>query len=174
MRPLPTHRETATTTLCRAYSGEAAARAAARALRRAGVPADGITVVTGRRLRDRREEPAGTFAGLAGPDAPVGTYAGIRRMRRDGAGSFAGDPDRQRQGTFADTDSVVLCRFRNGAERSRVTGDRALRRLLRGTPLDGDAVDGLAGELRADHAVVLAEVPPSDIQAQLHDLAHAA
>jgi hypothetical protein len=150
----------ATPTLCQTYSGESAARAAARALRHADVPADGIIVLTGGRLRDRRDEPAGTFAGLASPDASVGTYAGTRHPRRAGAGSFAGDPDRQRQGTFADTDSVVLCTFRNGAERSRVTGDRALRRLLRGTPIDGDTVDRVARELREGHAVVLAEVPP--------------
>ena len=174
MRTLPTKREMPTPTLCKTYSGEPAARAAAHALWHAGVPADGVTVLAGRRIRDRREEPAGTFAGVAGPDAPVETYAGTRHTRRDGAGSFAGDADRQRQGTFADTDSVELCRFGNGAERSRVMGDRALRRLLRGTPIDGDTVDRLARELREGHAVVLAEVPPSDVQARLQDLAHAA
>jgi hypothetical protein len=162
MRSLPKHREMSTPTLCKTYSHEPAARAAAHALRHAGVPEARIVVLSGRRLRDRRDEPAGTFAGLAAPDASVGTYAGTRHMRRAGARSFAGDADRQRQGTFADTDSVVLCRFRNGAERSRLISDVALRRLLRGTPIDGDTVDRLARELRAGHAVVLAEVPPSD------------
>jgi hypothetical protein len=163
-----------TPTSCQTYSSEPAARAAARALRHAGVPEDRIIVLSGRRLHDLRDEPAGTFAGLAGPDASVGTYAGTRRMRRAGAGSFAGDPERQRQGTFADTDSVVLCTFRNGVERSRVTGDRALRRLLGGTPIDGNTVDRVARELREGHAVVLAEVPPGDVQAQLQNLRQAA
>jgi hypothetical protein len=172
MRLLWTQPETATTMLCKIYPGEEAACAEARALRYAGAQADGMVVLTGSRLRDRREEPAGRFTGLAGPEAPVGTFAGIPRLRRDGAGTFAGDPARQRQGTFADTDSVVVRTFHNGGERSRVTGERAVLRLLRGTPLEGDIVDRVAGELRRGRAVVLAELPPEDIQAR--DLAQAA
>ena len=48
----------------------------------------------------------GGFAGRVPPDAPVGTYGDIRRFRRQGAGTFAGDADRQRQGSFADADPV--------------------------------------------------------------------
>jgi hypothetical protein len=53
-------------------------------------------------VHDVREEPVGAFAGTLAPDAPVGTYGNVRRLRRQGAGTFAGDPDRQRQGSFAD------------------------------------------------------------------------
>jgi len=56
--------------------------------------------------RDVRREPVGGFAGRVPPDAPVGTYGDIRRFRRQGAGTFAGDADRQRQGSFADADPV--------------------------------------------------------------------
>jgi hypothetical protein len=35
---------------------------------------------------------------LPGPD---GTFSGARRLRRQGRGTFAGDADAQRQGTFA-------------------------------------------------------------------------
>jgi hypothetical protein len=51
---------------------------------------------------DVREEPVGGFACTLPPEAPVGTYGNVRRMRRQGAGTFAGDADRQRQGSFAD------------------------------------------------------------------------
>jgi hypothetical protein len=54
---------------------------------------------------DVRREPVGGFAGTLGPDAPVGTYGNVRRRRRQGAGTFAGDADRQRQGSFADADA---------------------------------------------------------------------
>ncbi len=54
-------------------------------------------------LHDLREEPVGTFTGTLDPGAPVGTYGNVRRFRRQGAGTFAGDADRQRQGSFADT-----------------------------------------------------------------------
>jgi hypothetical protein len=56
----------------------------------------------GAHLHDVRQEPVGGFAGALSPDAPVGTYAGRVRARRQGAGAYAGDPDRQRQGSFAD------------------------------------------------------------------------
>ncbi len=52
-------------------------------------------------------EPVGGFAGSVPPDAPVGTYGNVRLSRWQGAGTFSGDPDRQRQGSFADTDLPV-------------------------------------------------------------------
>jgi hypothetical protein len=55
-------------------------------------------------LHDVREEPVGGFAGPVGPGAPVGSYGNVRRLRRQGRGTYAGDADRQRQGTFADSD----------------------------------------------------------------------
>lgn len=55
-------------------------------------------------LPDVRREPVGNFAGRVGPDDPVGSYGNVPRRRRQGAGAFAGDPDRQRQGSFGDHD----------------------------------------------------------------------
>jgi hypothetical protein len=51
---------------------------------------------------DVRFEPVGGWAGPIGPDAPVGKFAGPARQRGQAAGGWAGDPDRQRQGSFAD------------------------------------------------------------------------
>jgi nucleotide-binding universal stress UspA family protein len=62
------------------------------------------SAVTGRRANDVREQPVGSFAGVVLPDAPVGTFADVRRRRDQGTGSFFGDADHQRQGSFGDTD----------------------------------------------------------------------
>jgi hypothetical protein len=55
-------------------------------------------------LPDVRREPVGNFLGRVGPEDPVGTFGNVPRLRRQGAGAFAGDPDRQRQGSFGDHD----------------------------------------------------------------------
>jgi hypothetical protein len=124
-----------------------------------------------------RDEPVGEFARAAGPDARVGTYANIGRVRRQGAGSFAGDPDRQRQGSFADTDRDVIATYHDGAERSRVVGELGVQRLLREAALDAATAARIIDELHAGHAVVLAEIAdidPSDAQARLDEVAPAA
>jgi len=59
---------------------------------------------TRRRVPDVRDEVLGTFLGRVRPDAPVGSFANVRYLRRQGAGGYRGDPDRQRQGSFGDHD----------------------------------------------------------------------
>jgi hypothetical protein len=94
------------TTLSKTYPTKTGARRAIEALRATGVPARDIRPLTGRRLGDVRREPVGGFAGPVGPDAPVGTYGDRHVLRRQGAGSFGGDPAPPAQGSFADTDRV--------------------------------------------------------------------
>jgi hypothetical protein len=53
---------------------------------------------------DVRREPIGNFVGRVGADDPVGGFGNMPSLRRQGAGAFAGDPDRQRQGSFGDHD----------------------------------------------------------------------
>jgi hypothetical protein len=164
-------------TLWKTYASDDVARHAIEALRTAGVPGRDIRLLTGCRLHDVRDEPVGEFARAAGPNAPVGTYANIRRLRRQGAGSFAGDPDRQRQGSFADTDRDVIVTYDDDAEHSRVAGDLGIRQLLQGAALDAAAADRIVDELHAGHAVVLAEIAEiarSDAQARLEEVAPAA
>jgi hypothetical protein len=67
-----------------------------------------VCLVTGRRMNDVREQPVGSFAGVVFPNAPVGTFANVRRRRDQGTGTFFGDADHQRQGSFGDTDGAEL------------------------------------------------------------------
>ena len=64
----------------------------------------GVRPPSPRRLPDVREQPVGTFLGLVPPDAPVGSFGNVPHLRWQGAGTFRGDPDRQRQGSFGDHD----------------------------------------------------------------------
>jgi hypothetical protein len=57
-----------------------------------------------RLMHDIRGEAVGGYSGPVGPAAPIGTFGNRVLLRRQGAGSFAGDPDLQRQGSFADVD----------------------------------------------------------------------
>jgi hypothetical protein len=165
------------TTLTKTYPTELAARRAVQALRATGVPERDLRLLAGTAPRDIRREPVGGFAGPVAPDAPVGTYGGRAVERRRGAGSFAGDPDQQRQGSFADTDRVVIVTFKGDAERARITGLRGARRLLSRAALDDDAVDRAVGELHQGHAIVLVdlrEIAASEPDARLEKLARAA
>ena len=68
---------------------------------------------------DVRREPVGNFVGCVDPDDPVGSFGNVPRLRRQGVGAFAGDPDRQRQGSFSDHD---LARGVSGGVRAHVEG----------------------------------------------------
>jgi hypothetical protein len=170
------------TALIKTYSSEAGARQAAETLRAAAVPPRHIRLLTGRPLRDIRREPRGGFAGPVGPDAPAGSYASVPRRRGQATGSFAtgsftGDPERQRKGSFGDVERVVLVTYTEDAERRRVTSHRGLRRLLRSAGLDDHGVDRARDELNLGHAIVLADVAgiaPSGAQGGLEQVAQAA
>jgi hypothetical protein len=170
------------TTLSKTYPSEDVARRALEALRAAGVPPRDIRLLTSRPLHDIRREPVGGFAGPIATDAPIGTYAGVAGRRGRGAGSFvtgsfAGDPDRQRTGSFADVERVVIVIYKDDAEQSRVTGYRGVRQFLRRAALDDEAVNRAIKELHNGHAVVLvdvAEIAPSEARAHLEEVAQAA
>jgi hypothetical protein len=165
------------TTLTKTYATVVAARRAVEALRATGVPERDIRLLAGSAPRDIRHEPVGGFAGPVARDDAVGTFGGRAVQRRQGAGGFAGDPDQQRQGSFADSDRVGIVTYKGDAERARVTGLRGARRLLRRAALDDDAVDRAVGELHKGHAIVLVnlrEIAASEADARLEKLARAA
>ncbi len=175
--PETSEREThSMTSHCKTYPDQDSARRAVAALRAAGVRSRDIRLLTGSPPHDTRHEPVGSYAGSVGPDAPVGTY-GDRVLRRDrGTGGFAGDPDRQRQGSYGDADRVVIATYTDRAERSRVTGRRGARRLLRRAAFDENAVSRALDELASGHAIVLIDVAEitGDTEAQLEQMARAA
>jgi hypothetical protein len=146
------------TTLCKTFPTELKARHAIEELRAAGIREQDIRLLIGRRPGDVRRESVGGFAGPVGPDATVGAYGGSVVRRWQGTGTFAGDADRQRQGSFADTDRVVIVTSKGERERARITGLRGARRILRRTALDAEAVDRAVGELHRGRSVVLADL----------------
>jgi hypothetical protein len=163
--------------LCEPYPSERAARRAVEALRAAGVPGRDIRLLTGCRVHDVRREPVGGFAGTVGPDAPVGTFGDVRRLRCQATGTFAGDADGQRQGSFADTDRHAIVSYDGRAEHPRLVGDLELRRLLQGADLDAVPADRVVDELHLGHAAVVAdvaEIAPSDARLRLKELANVA
>jgi hypothetical protein len=165
------------TTVTKTYAGELEARRAVEAMRATGVPERVIRLLAGTAPRDIRGEPVGGFAGPVAPGDPVGTFGGRVVQRRQGAGSFAGDPDQQRQGSFADADRVAIVTYKDDAERTRITGLRGARRLLGRAALDDRAIDHAVRELHEGHAILLVdlhEIAASEADARLAQLARTA
>jgi hypothetical protein len=142
---------------CTTFTSQAAARGRAEALSHRA-PDDDLWLLTASPLHDVRREPVGGFAGAIGPHARVGTYGNVVRLRRQAAGGFAGDPDRRRQGSFADSDRVVITTVHDGAQRSRIAGHLEVRRLLRDTGLN-HAAQRLIDVLTRGHTAVVARRP---------------
>ena len=147
-------------TLCKTYSDEARPARPCDGLRGRGNATAMHSTADGLAAARCPRGAVGTFAGSVGPDAPVGTFAGRPRRRRQGTGAYAGDPDRQRKGCFGDVDRDVIVTFGGGAEHPRVATHRMLRRLLRAVTLDGEPADRLVDELHVGHGLVLADQPP--------------
>jgi nucleotide-binding universal stress UspA family protein len=167
--------ERTATTVYKTYASEAVARRAVDTLTAAGVPAHDIRLLTSRRAHDVRHETVGGFAGAVDPNSLVGTYGGAARLRRQGTGGFAGDPDRQRQGSFGDADIDAIIGYEDRAGGSRVVGD--LGPMLRRFGLTDDTAARAIHELHAGRAVVLVEasqIAASAAQARLEELANAA
>jgi hypothetical protein len=134
-------------------------------------------LLVGRAVHAMRREPVGGFAGPVARDDLVGSYANRPRERRRGCGSFVGDADKKCQGSFADTDRVVIVRQNGDDERSRVTRERGVRKLLRRTTLNDDAIERAIGELRTGHAGVVVdsrEMVPTDAGAEFEHVREAA
>jgi hypothetical protein len=168
-------------TLSKTHPNEDAARRAVETLRAASAPPREVRLLTSRPLADIRREPVGGFAGPVGPDAPVGNFAGTGRRSDDvgsfATGSFAGDAQQMRQGSFGDVERVTIVTYKPDAQRSRVTGYRGIRRLLRRAALDDAAVDRAVEELHKGRTVVLVDVPEIasvEAEAQLEEMAKAA
>jgi hypothetical protein len=145
-------------TLCKAYADPGAARDAIDDLLTAGRAGPEIRMVVGSTPHDRRQEIAGGFAKPVVPDATVGRFAGTPLRRWRGEGSFAGEADLMRKGSFADVDADAIVTFAGHAERARIAGDREVRHLLRRSEFNRDTADELVEELHAGRELVLIDV----------------
>jgi hypothetical protein len=67
-------------------------------------------------MHDIRSTPVGGFAGPIGPNAPVGIFASPVVLGRQAAGGFAGEPDQQRQGSFAEVEYVASVTYEDKIE----------------------------------------------------------
>jgi hypothetical protein len=142
-------------TLCKTYPTPDAAREAVEQLQAAGVPAHDIRLLTGGVLHDIRREPVGGFAGPVLPDRPVGNYGNALRRRRQGRGAYAGDPDAQRQGSFADTDSDLI---ETADGHFHAADDETVRSLLKAAAITGRAAEDVVESLHSGRAIVLTEI----------------
>jgi hypothetical protein len=166
-------RETTFMTVFATYPNEDSAR---QAMRAHGTGAESWLLV-GRAVHDTRRESVGGFAGPVAPHDLVGSYGNRPLERWRGHGTFAGDADAKRQGSFADTDRIVVVTESGGAERSHVTGERGVRKLLARSTLSDEAIERAIGELRAGHAVVVVDstvMAPSDPVAKFEHVQEAA
>ena len=164
-------------TLCQTFQSEMAARAAADALRAAGIPEHDIGLLVGAKHHDLRVERAGGFAGPVAPAAPVGKYAGPPRKRWQAAGGFIAGRDGRRQGSFADVTSNVIITHDRAGKHVHVAGDAGAERILKRDNVPEDVARKLVAELHEGHAVVVAdvaEIDPAGARALMARLVHAA
>jgi hypothetical protein len=163
------------TTLYRAYTSTYDAEKAIERLLSAGVPPVRIQLIESRPVKDARDAPTGTFAGTTTADAlTVGSFANIARSGREAIGTFAGDPDTQRRGSFGDIDRDPVTTYQSGVKRTRIASHHRLTRLLVDAGLDHPAASSEVEALHAGRVLVLVqnESALDDIAPVIDDLDH--
>jgi hypothetical protein len=154
-------------TLHRAYTSTHDAEDAVERLLSAGVPSIRVQLIMGRAVKDARDAPIGTFAGPTTADAmTVGSYADVAHSGRDATGTFAGDPDNQRRGSFGDADRDTVTTYQSGVERTRIASHRRLERIFVDAGLDRAIATAHVGALHAGRVLVLV-----DTESALEDVA---
>jgi hypothetical protein len=159
-------------TLYRAYTSTHEAENAIERLLSAGVPPIRIQLITGRALEDARDAPIGTFTGTTTADAQtVGSFADIAHSGRDAMGTFAGDPDNQRRGSFGDSDRDTVTTYQSGVKRTRIATHHGLEKLIVHAGLDQATASAGVDALHAGRVLMLvhSESPLDDIAAVIDD-----
>src|ERR687896_133782 len=144
--------------LCRSYTSHAEALDAVNAVLGAGIPGEGVLVLTGEAERDAREEQVGEFGGPPGAPHPLGEFAGGSRPREQG--HFAGGD--QRGGSFADAEREQVISYPGGVKHTRVAGHRKVKRLLTDAGLDEATAERDVEALHAGRVLVLVEAREAD------------
>ena len=130
----------------------------------------------GRAVEDARDAPIGTFAGTTTADAlTVGSYANVAHSGREAIGTFAGDADKQRRGSFGDTDRDTVTTYQSGVKRTRIASHRRLEKLLVDAGLDQAIATANVRALHAGRVLVLvhSESALDDIAAVIDAFAQA-
>jgi hypothetical protein len=157
-------------TLYRAFESTYDAEDAIERLVATGVPATKIALIAGEPIRDWRDAPIGTFAGTTTADAlTVGSYAGIQHSGRKAMGTFAGDPDTQRRGSFGDADRDTVTTYRADVRRTRVASHDRVEQILVEAGLDRTGARANVKALHAGRALVVIqdELAPAALQPPL-------
>jgi hypothetical protein len=144
--------------LCRSYTSHAEALDAVNAMLGAGIPGEGVRVLTGEPERDTREEQVGEFAGPTSPGGPVGSHP-----QGHEEGHFAGG-EQQRGGSFADADREQVVSYPGGVEHARVAGHHKVKRLLTDAGLDEAAAERELNALHAGRVLVLVKAPEGEAE----------
>jgi hypothetical protein len=145
------------TTLWATYPSHRLAERAVDVLRKAGIPATDISIIHAADDRDRRELDRGAFAGRVAPDDPVATFGDRARPRSAAEGTFAGDGDEHRKGTFADTPREVVVQHPSDSPTERVIDDGSLSEMLASVGIHHHHAQRLLEELHDGRHVVLAQ-----------------
>ena len=148
--------------LCRSYTSHVEALEAVNAVLDAGIPGEGVRVLTGEPQRDTREEQVGEFAGPTAPDAPVGEFAGGGHPRGQEEGHFAGGE--QRGGSFADADREEIVSYPGGVEHARYAGHHKVKEVLTDAGLDEATADRDVDALHAGRVLVLVRAPDDEAE----------
>ncbi|MGH2715108.1 MAG: hypothetical protein ACRDM7_14690 [Thermoleophilaceae bacterium] len=148
--------------LCRSYTSHAEALDAVNAVLGAGIPGEGVRVLTGEPQRDTREEQMGEFGGPTAPDAPVGEFAGGSHPQGHERGHFAGGE--QRGGSFADADREQVVTYPGGVEHARVAGHHKIKKLLTDAGLDEATAERDVNALHAGRVLVLVTAPEGEAE----------
>ena len=146
--------------LSRSYTSHAEALGAVNAVLAAGIPGEGVRVLSGEPERDTSEEPVGEFGGTTAPDAPVGEFAGGTHPQGEEEGRFAGGE--QRGGSFADADRDEVVSYPGGVEHARYAGPHGVKEVLSEAGLDDAAAERDMGALQAGRVLVLVTAPDEE------------
>ena len=88
------------------------------------------------------------------PEEPVGSFDDEPHERREGTGTFAGEPERK--GSFADA-ARAESSYPHGVERMHAIGHTSVERLLRGAGLDEATAERHLEELHSGRVLVIVE-----------------
>jgi len=148
--------------LCRSYTSHAEALDAVNSVLGAGIPGEGVRVLTGEPQRDTHQEEVGEFGGPTAPDARVGQFAGGTRPQGQEEGHFAGGE--QRGGSFADADREEIVSYPGGVEHARYAGHQKVKEVLTDAGLDDAAAERDVNALHAGRVLVLVTAPDEEAE----------